>query len=410
MDNNSRRYYVDWWSIRKSTIYAIVALVVTIVVALGGVWWLWQNDWVISPPVEQEAPKDSATIISFEGNVRIVRVGTRNTERVTKSTYVQAGDTVQTQADGRAQIQMIDGSILSVRPDSTVVISDSTSILGGTSVRVKLDDGQIKLKTDQQPDSSNNVVEIKETENKMLSQSEASFNINSKTNAGEIRINRGGVESNAGGEKVVIKQDEFVSINGNKITSKERLLKPPPLKEPLPSKQLVSRGSDANVSFSWSESEGYKDAGYELQVAQSPFFVSGKMVKEASNIKANSISISNLEPGTYFWRVRASVESGQISEWSEPSKFSVIRQSGSSGLEASDWKVEKVGGSVYIITGKTKSGATVKVQGRETFAKSDGTFRIQVSTASSSVSVGISDEKGNRSQYQISLATGKVIG
>ena len=111
--------------------------------------------------IRRMLPKDSAQIISFEGNVRIIRVTNRETERVTKSTYVQAGDTVQTQADGRAQIRMIDGSTLSVRPNSTVVISDSTSILGGTSVRVKLNDGQINVKTNEQGDNTNNVVEIK---------------------------------------------------------------------------------------------------------------------------------------------------------------------------------------------------------------------------------------------------------
>ena len=408
MDNKTR-YYVDWWSIRKSTIYGIIAIVVTIIIALGGVWWLWQNDWMITPPEEREAPKDSASIISFEGNVKIVRVGTRATERVTKSTFVQAGDTVQTQADGRAQIRMIDGSILSVRPNSTVIISDSSSILGGTSVKVKLDDGQIRVKTENQPESSNNVVEIKETENKMLSQSEASFNINSKTNAGEIRINRGGLESNAGGEKVVIKEDEFVSINGGKISSKERLLKAPVLKEPSPSKQITARGTGANVPFNWGSPEGHKDAVYELQLAQSPFFVSGKMVDETSSVKSNNLSIRNLEPGTYFWRVRASIASGQTSDWSEPSKFSIIKKTGSSGLEASDWEVEEVGGAVYIIRGITQSGATVRALQRETFAKSDGSFKIQVSSRTSSVTVGISDEKGNRSLYIISLKTGKVI-
>lgn len=43
---------------------------------------------------------------------------------------------------------MIDGSILSIRPNSTVVIRDSSSLLGGTSVRVKLDDGQIRVRTE----------------------------------------------------------------------------------------------------------------------------------------------------------------------------------------------------------------------------------------------------------------------
>lgn len=76
-------------------------------------------------------PKDAARIVSYEGDVRVIRASTRETILVTKETYVAAGDTVQTQADGRAQIQMIDGSMLSVRPNSsrcvrTVRLSSAT--------------------------------------------------------------------------------------------------------------------------------------------------------------------------------------------------------------------------------------------------------------------------------------------
>ncbi len=409
MDNNLRRYYVDWWSIRKSTIYAIVAIIVSVLLLIGGVWWLWQNDWVITAPEDTKAPKDSASIVSFEGNVRIIRVTTRATERVTKATYVQAGDTVQTQADGRAQIRMIDGSTLSVRPNSTVVISDSTSILGGTSVRVKLDDGQIKLRTENQGESSNNVVEIKETENRMLSQSEASFNINESTNKGEIRINRGGLESKIGDEKVVVNENEYVSIGSDKTYSKEKLLRAPKQQEPTPSKQLYSSGTGTNVTFGWQERDDHPDATYSLQLAQSPFFVAGKMVAEKESINSTQVAINRLAPGTYFWRVRASIPTGQMSDWSDPLKFSIIKREGSSQIEASKWEVEEVGGGVYFVSGITKPGATVRILQRETFAKSNGYFRIQVSSRSSSVTVGISDEKGNRSQYEISLRSGRVI-
>ena len=409
MDQNFKKYYVDWWSIRRSTVYSIVALVALAVIFGGGVWWLWQNDWVISPPEVKEAPKDSASIVSFEGNVKIIRVSTRATERVTKATYVEAGDTVQTQADGRARIRMIDGSMLSVRPNSTVVISDSTSILGGTSVRVKLDDGQIKVKTENQSESSNNVVEVKESENKMLAQSEASFNINPKTKAGEIRINRGGVESNVGGEKVVIKENEYVAIDDKKVVSKEKLLGAPDLLRPSPSEQIFSRGGGRTVSFDWREPDGFEASIYDLQLAQSPFFVAGKMTAEKASLKAARLVVSDLEPGTYFWRVRAAIKSGQTSEWSEPSKFSIVKRKGSERIEASDWKVESMGGSVYIVNGITQSGSTVRILNREMFARSDGSFRVQISTGSPSVVVTISDEKGNRSQYTVSLRTGKVI-
>src|SRR5205085_1647670 len=111
-DNQYKKFYVDWWNIRKSTIYTVVTAVVAIALVAFGLWYASRNNWFV--PVEAtDAPKDAARIVSFEGEVRITRAATRETLLVTKATWVAAGDTVQTLSDGRAIIQMIDGSVYS---------------------------------------------------------------------------------------------------------------------------------------------------------------------------------------------------------------------------------------------------------------------------------------------------------
>ncbi|MGI8542444.1 MAG: FecR domain-containing protein [Aridibacter sp.] len=402
-----RKFYIEWWKIKKSTVYRGTAILVLLTILIGGGWWLWTSDWLNSQLSDGNAPKDAAQIVSFEGDIRIIRLSTRATERVTEAAYVSAGDTIQTQSDGRAQIKMIDGSILSIRPNSTVVIRDSSSLLGGTSVRVKLDDGQIRVRTEDQPESSNNVVEVKESESRLLSQTEASFNINQTTDNGEIRINRGGVESNIGGQKKVLKQDEYVSFSNNQINTREKLLKSPNLREPSSSAQILSSGGNADVSFSWERSAGNS---FHLQIAKSPFFVKDGIVIERESLKSLNFTLANITPGTYFWRVKASAESGQVSDWSEPAKFTVIKNQQGAKIAAADWNVENVGGKVYIISGNTKPGATVRVLGRETFASADGTFHIQISSPSVSVPVEIYDDKGNKSRFIISLKSGKIVG
>ncbi len=192
MAEKTPRFYVDWWNIRKSTVYSVAALIALLALFGGGVL-LWRSGYFQPKTENAEFPKDTARIISFEGDVRVVRASTR-------STYLAAGDTIQTQADGRAQIQMIDGSMLSVKPNSTVVIRDSASILGGTNVRVTLDEGQLNVKTQDKPETSENVVEMQESESQIAAQTDASFKINPET-GGEIRISRGGVETNTGGDK-----------------------------------------------------------------------------------------------------------------------------------------------------------------------------------------------------------------
>jgi len=409
MKSKYRKIYIEWWDIKRSTIYRGVGFIVFLAVLGGGGWWLWRNNFFLPNPEIRESPKDAARLFSFEGDVRIIRAATRETILVTREVFVSAGDTIQTQGDGRAQIQMIDGSTYSIRPNSTVVISNSSSIFGGMNVRVALNDGQINVKTQDQAENTENVVEVRETENRLFPQTDASFKINQTTNSGEIRISRGGVETSIDGEKTVIKQDEFAAVNNAKISPKERVIEPPKLITPPNSEQFtVAADGLSDVSFRWQKSDAVAISAFHLQLAKSPFFVPDALVLERDTLTSPNFTLGNLMPGTYYWRIRASAVSGQISDWSELSKFAIVKQTTKEPITVSDWAVEKVGGNIYVIRGKTQSGAIVGVSERETFATGDGSFRLQISTGGAEVVVGISDEKGNRSSYILNLNTAKA--
>lgn len=404
-----RNYYVDWWRIKKSSVYALIAVFVFLGFLSGGVWWMMRNSWFATDATSANVPKDAARIISFEGDVRVIRASTRLTEKIAGDSYLSAGDTIQTQADGRAQIRMIDGSVLTIRPNSTVVIRDSASIFGGTNVRVALDNGQINVKTENQPEASNNIVEVMQVENKVQAQTDASFN--SSGEGGEIRISRGGVESTVGGEKTVIKDSEYVAFNQNgKLSAKERLYEPPKLISPASLEQyLTNSNGTSDVTFRWQKSEANTDFRYRLEVASSPFFVPDAVIIEREPLTSPNFTFGNMNPGVYYWRVRGTSSSGQTTEWSEPWRFTIIKREGNEKLVASDWNVEGIGGRLYLISGKTVSGAIIRILGRETFAGGDGSFKMQVSVPTTDVNVEIRDEHGNRTTYVISLETSQVI-
>ncbi len=405
MAKKYRGVYVDWWQIKRSTVFGGAAIILFLIGLIGGGWWLYKNDFFLAKPDQAEIPKDAARIVSFEGDVRIIRAATRETILVTKLTFVSAGDTIQTQADGRAQVQMIDGSTLSIRPNSTVVIRDSASIFGGTNVRVTLDDGQINVKTQEQTEQTANVVEVLESENRVFAQTDASFNINEKTNGGEIRISRGGVETNVGGVKTFVGESEFATVNNGKITSKEKLLDAPKPVAPTNSEQ-ISAAND--VSFRWQKPEANSAVSYHFQISKSPFFVADAIIIERDALTNQIFTLANLAPGVYYWRLRAAAASGQTSDWGEPWKFTVVKSPESEFLVVSEWQVETVGGNIYLVSGRTQPGATVRIAGREIFAAADGSFRLQVSANSATVTVEISDERGNRSRYGLNLNTARA--
>ncbi len=403
MNNRPPKIYFDWWNIKKSTIYLIAALLVFLLFFAGAVW-AWRAGYFQPKTETTDAPKDAARIISFEGDVRVVRASTRETILVTRTTYVSAGDTIQTQADGKATVQMIDGSTLNVRPNSTVVIRDSTSLFGGTNVRVSLDTGQLNVRTQDQTDQTQNVVEMNESENEIKAQTEASFN-SSGAAGGEIRISRGSVETNTGGEKILIKEGEFASVAGGKISAREKLLDAPKPLAPAASEQIPA-GSE--ISFRWLKPEANSALQYHIQVSKSQSFAADAIVQERTSLNGQIFSLPDLAPGIYYWRLRAASASGQTSDWGEFWKFTVTKAAASEALTATDWQVERIGGSVYQIRARTQAGTNARAAGRETFADAGGAFMLQISSGAGSVVVELSDERGNRARYNLSLSTGNA--
>ncbi len=407
-DNHYRKFYVAWWNIRRSTIYGLIALILVIGSLIGGISWASRNNWFLAEDAI-DIPKDAARIISFEGEVRITRAASRETILVTKETYVTAGDTIQTQSDGRAIIQMIDGSVYSVRANSTVVVRDTTSLFGGKNVRVRVDDGQLNVRTEDQGENAKNIVELGESESQLQPKTDASFNADGQ-NGGEIRISRGGVETTLGGETTTIRENEFATVNGSKLSAREKLLAAPRPNSPGNSAQIVDpTGGGVTVNFGWQDPEGNPAASFYLQIARSATFASDSIMVDRNGMQTREFRLSGLSPGTYYWRVKATARSGQTTNWNEAWKFSVVRSGAGFSIDASDWRVEGVGGGIYLVSGKTQAGMLVRAAGRDTFAGSDGSFKLQVSSQSTEIAVEIGDDRGNRGGFIISLRSGKLL-
>lgn len=370
--------------------------------------------WKFGNPLKRVALKTDlgagARFESFEGDVRVIHAATREVVVASSDTQLYPGDTVQTQADGRARIAMADGSTVVVRPNSTIIIRDNVWSNGDqkSKVHVVVDSGQMLVRTQEQIEGAKNVVETPKTKNEIGAQTAASFGVTAEGTE-EIRVNSGSVESaNRSGERTTLSSGQYVSVNQSGTISKpQRLLDVPQPAQPRDLEKItVGSNGLASVGLRWFKPQMGSPAHYRVEVATSPFFVPEGKVIERDQLISTQFSANDLRPGAYFWRVRATAISGQASDWSEPLKFTVATAgTGAGSVVVKGLSSTYLGGDLYIIRGSSSPGSTISALGREALVGPDGNFQIQITANSGTreVTVMASDPRGNRSQYRVSL-------
>jgi FecR protein len=406
--NKTSRFAYDWWIIQKRFVYLVIAIFIFCGLAAGVAVYVhlygnpFRNVAVVNHPA-------GARFVSFEGDVRVIRSATREMIPANADTELYPGDTVQTQASGRARIALADGSTLLIKPNSTIIVRDNARADDGkkTNVHVVVDSGQLSVRTEQQADGTTNVVETPQTKNTVGEKTNASFGVNAEGTE-EIRVATGAIETtNRAGEKTSITGGEYVSVNNSgRLSPAQKLLDVPQPARPHDREQVfLGPNGAASVELKWQRPQSGTPAYYRVEVATSPFFVADGKVIERDQLVATEFGASDLRPGVYFWRVRATAASGQASDWSDPLKF-VVTPRGSAQVTVSDLSSELLGGSIYLIRGKADPGVTIKCSGRETIAAPDGGFQIQVTAAATTreLILEAQDSRGNSSQYRVSLS------
>jgi FecR protein/Glucodextranase, domain B len=407
--NKTSHFAFDWWIIQKRFVYLVIAILMLCGMAAGAALYVWKYGNPFKNAAQLNYPA-GARFISFEGDVRVVRAATRETIPANADTQLYPGDTVQTQANGRARISLADGSTLVVKPNSTIIVRDNARADDGkrTNVHVVVDSGQLSVRTEQQVAGTTNVVETPKTKNTVGEQTNASFGVNPEGTE-EIRVATGVIETtNNSGEKTSIRGGEYVSVNNSgRLSTAQRLLDVPQPAQPRDlEKVFVGANGAASVALKWQRPQSGTPAYYRVEVATSPFFVADGKVIERDQLVATEFGASDLRPGVYFWRIRATAASGQMSDWSDPLKFIVTTRGTGSQVGVSGLTAELLGGNLYLVRGRAEPGTTIRVSGRETIVNPDGSFQIQlvIAAGASEVAVEAQDSQGNSSQYKVSLS------
>jgi hypothetical protein len=410
MVTKTSHFQFDWWIVQKRALHLAVIILAGCLFASGVALYVWKFGNPLKRVVMKSDAPAGARFMSFEGDVRVIHAATREVVVASSDTQLYPGDTVQTQTDGRARIAMADGSTVVVRPNSTIIIRDNASAEDGkrSNVHVVVDSGQMLVRTQEQTEGAKNVVETPKTTNQVGSQTQASFDVNSEGTE-EIRVSAGSVESeNRNGEHASLRSGDYVAVNQSGTISKtQRLLDIPQPAQPRDLERIViGTNGSATVALRWQKPRTGVPAYYRVEVATSPFFVPEGKVIERDQLASTQFSATDLRPGAYFWRIRATAATGQISDWSEPQKFIVATQdNGLGSVSVSRLSSTYLGGNLYIIRGSSSPGTTISVLGREALAGPDGTFQLQIAAAPEvrEVTIRAFDAQGNSSQYRVLL-------
>src|SRR5229473_6333873 len=229
MVTKASHFDFEWWVIQKRAVYVTAMVLGLSVIVAGASLYVWKYGNPLKSIAARADLPAGARFMSFEGDVRVVRAATRQVVFANNDIQLYPGDTVQTQADGRARIGMADGSTVVVRPNSTIIIRDNASAEDGkrSNVHVVVDSGQMLVRTQPQGEGQN-VIETPKTQNQIGGQTQASFGVNPEGTE-EIRVNAGSVESvNRTGERTSLQGGQYVSVNQSGTMSKpQRLLEVP---------------------------------------------------------------------------------------------------------------------------------------------------------------------------------------
>jgi hypothetical protein len=324
MTNSPEKYGRDWIAIPKRRLYSLAAAaVVAGALALALLYaYLYGNPFARAA----SGPEPTAAfVVTAEGDVRVIRAGTRVVETATQQTRLLPGDTVQTGGAGRARVALADGSALVVTENSVVNIAENAASKAGelTAVRVAVERGLISMRTEQQSPGAANDITTPLTNSRVREHTRASIGVN-EDRTEDIRVSEGRVETTPrSGPPAAIAGGEYAAVSREgAITRREPLLEAPTPFAP-PNLSTVKLPGEAPARLRWSRPESARADSYQLQIASSPFFVPGGMILERADLRLPHLILEVLRPGAHFWRVRARAETGQLSEWSEAMKFTV---------------------------------------------------------------------------------------
>ena len=314
-----------------------------------------------------------ARFVNLDGKVQVKKVNSVQWANADYQMTLDKGDLVQTLNDGVARVAFADGTTYTVKPDTLVTVEENlVSSDQATRVGVHISSGAVDLATGTWPVAGSKAeVSFENAVAALKENSRAAVRTDPFLNENEMTVSSGGAEIQRGNEKTEVAQWEKVTFPTGGAITKEQVLAPPELVEPVNLQPIiVAEPRKTVLHFSWKPVKTAK--AYSLRVSNTTMFKEMLAEKKTTSTFAD---ITGLDAGEYFWAVQAIDAKKEVSAWNDPYKFTLVEQ-GKSQEMMLEVDATELHGQVVEVIGHTEAGAALIINGEQVAdLQPDGRFR-----------------------------------
>ncbi len=319
-----------------------------------------------------------AHISEFIGDVHILGGG-NNLIKAELDTKIRSKDVIKCGPKSACKIAFIDGSIFTIRQNTTVVFDRVMEEKGANilEIKVRLLNGTVCVETLGLNDFTQDFsVNVKGTLIKFKGSTSSEIETRNGGKNLAVFCYDGNVQVLVKGGISVFDLPARVMCRLNLLTGSFAKFKIPPApraEEPI-NLSTIDRNSRSNIVFKWTPT--FNVVGYLFQLSKDDMFAN--VIVERNGYSGTTLILPMLESGTYFWRVAAINNVNERGQFSDKIRFSVVSKKNNNFIDNTppEVKIEKINvfGSVIILTGKTEPGVTLIINNHLVEVDSNGKF------------------------------------
>lgn len=266
--------------------------------------------------LRHRGPAGEAQFIAVRGEVDFRRGESGEWQPARSRVTLYAGDYVKTAKNASSEVLFQDGTSVTIRPDTVILVDRSRSLLGfgGTERTVNLEYGWVNLSTA----ATAGKVRTPSASAVVGQDSQALVAYDEQARVGRFATYQGDMEvSTDSGRTERLAELQQVTQSGRSLSKPRPLPAIPELVGPRDGQVFALE--DDQLVLSWQPVAGAER--YALQVSRSQHFVDNIIdVEDRDNLKA---TLGLRGEGSFMWRVAAFGSEGIMGPWSAPRAFRV---------------------------------------------------------------------------------------